>query len=176
MHPRILLRSKFIELLKGQTDCGQNVFRNRARPFIQVEGWQSELPAIIVYSNSETSALYDEAPAVYRRTVNMVVEIYAAADEDTDDFLDHVAEQVEILVSRFDWHLIEIDFSLGGSTMQIVDTPAQQINGALAITFEMSYYSPLPDAGKADGLDDFLTAANTYRVGSADSQQTVKLR
>jgi hypothetical protein len=175
VHKRLTIRNKFVELLTGNTDCGANVFKSRARPFIQAEGWQEELPAIIVYTSDETVTKYDDAPACWRRTPNVVVEIHAAADEDTDDFLDHVAEQVEHLISRYNWEAEDIDFGLSGTRMQLVDAGASQINGALAVTFDMAYYSYLPDEGKTDALDDFLTAKNTYLVGTAESLQTVEL-
>lgn len=175
MHPRIKIRNKFVELLLNNTDCGASVFKNRSRPFVDQDGWQSELPAIVVYTNDETSSKYGDSPPTYLRTARIVVEVHqSSADEDLDDFLDHVSEQVEILISRYDWHLEDIDFGLGETRMQLVEN-AKKINGALAVTFQMTYYSYLPDDGKSAALEDFKIAAQTYRVGTADSQQTVNL-
>lgn len=175
MHPRIMIRNKFVELLNGNTDCLDKVYKNRARPFINVGGWVSNLPAMVVYTNDETSQLYNEAPVCFERRAIISVEVHAAAGEDTDDFLDHVADQVEILISRFDWQTIGVVLSLSGTQMAIRDVGESQITGACAISFEMTYYSYLPDAAKADGLDDFITAANTYRIGTAENKQTVTL-
>lgn len=173
MHARAHIRSKFYEMLLGTTTCGESVFKNRARPFIQAEGWQNELPALVIYTNDETATVQDVAPMEFARSANIVVEIHAAADEQTDDLLDAIAEQVEIIISRYNWEAENINFSLGSTRMQLIDAGAQMVNGALAITFEMTYYSPLPDAGKSDSLDDLLTVANTYLVGAAESKQTV---
>lgn len=175
MHTRAEIRAKVYELLLGQTTCGDAVYKNRARPFIQAEGWQNELPALVIYTNDESVALYNEAPREYARTSNIIVEIHAAADEQTDDLLDNIAEQVEVLISRFNWEAFNVDFGLGSTRMQLIDAGAQVVNGALAVTFEMTYYSPLPDAGKADSLDDLLRVGNTYLVGTAQSTQTVNL-
>jgi len=175
MHPRIMIRNKFVELLNGNTDCGSKVYKNRARPFINVGGWVSELPAMVVYTNDETSQVYNVAPLCFERRAIIGVEIHAGGGEDTDDLLDHIAEQVEVLISRFPWESIGVTFSLSGTQMAVRDVGEAQITGACAISFEMTYYSNLPDAAKADTLDDFITAANTYRVENADNQQTVIL-
>lgn len=174
MHPRSILRQQFKALLQGFTDCGDNVFTQRSRPFVQAQGWASELPAIIIYTNDDASTVYNVAPATWQRVANVTVEVHAAADEYTDDFLDHVAEQVEILISRFNWEAQDIQFGLGNTSMALVEA-GSEINGALSITFPMTYYADLPDAGKSDALEDFKTAANTYQIGTATNQQTVEI-
>lgn len=174
MHTRSIIRQQFVTLLKGATDCGDNVFKQRSRPFIQVEGWATELPAIVVYTNTDPVTIYNAAPQAYERVANVVVEIHVAAGEESDDFLDHVAEQVEILISRYNWEAEDIKFGLGQTVMNLVES-GSQINAALSITFPMTYYSDLPDAGKSDLLDDFKTAANTYKIGTATNQQTVEI-
>lgn len=175
MHPRIFIRNKFVELLLGQTDVGDKVFKNRARPFINMTGWVSQLPAMVVYTNDETSQQVDAAPARWERRAIISVEIHAQAGEDTDDLLDHISEQVETAIGRFDWEPLEMRMSLSGTQMAVRDVGESQITGACAISFEITYYSYLPDAGKTDTLDDFLTAANTYRIGAAENEQTVTL-
>lgn len=176
MHPRILIRNKFVELLDGFTDCEDKVYKNRARPFINMTGWVAQLPAMVVYTDNETSVLYNVAPQCYQRKVTVSVEIHANADEDTDDLLDHIAEQVEVLISRFTWESIDMEFNLAGTQMAVRDLGGERIAGACAIAFEITYYSNLPDDAKADSLDDFLTAHNTYKVGDAENKQTVVLR
>lgn len=175
MHPRIFIRNTFVDLLLNNTDCGDKVFKNRARPFINMDGWVSQLPAMVVFTNDESSIQVDAAPARWERKAIIVVEIHAGADEDTDDLLDHIAEQVETLVGRFDWEPLEMRFNLNGTQMAVRDVGKERITGACSISFEITYYSYLPDAGKSDALDDFITAANTYRIGTADNHQTVIL-
>lgn len=174
MHSRSIIRQRFVTLLTGVTDCGQSVFKQRSRPFIQAEGWASELPAIVVYTNSDPSTLYDAAPQLFERVANVVVEIHVAAGEDSDDFLDHVAEQVETAISRYNWEAEDVRFSLGQSVMNLIES-GSQINATLSITFPMTYYTALPDEGKSELLDDFKTAANTYQIGTATNNQTVEI-
>lgn len=176
MHPRIQIRNKFLELLDGFTDCEDKVYKNRARPFINMTGWVAQLPAMVVYTESETSVVWDVAPVSYQRKVMVSVEVHANADEDTDDLLDHIAEQIEILISRFTWETINMQLSLAGTQMAVRDMGAERITGACAIAFEITYYSNLPDGAEAASLDDFKTAANTYRVGNAENKQTVVLQ
>jgi len=173
MHPRIFIRNKFVELLLNNTDCGEKVFKNRAKPFINMDGWVSQLPAMVVFTNDESSVQVDVAPARWERKAVISVEIHAGADEDTDDLLDHISEQVETLIGRYDWEPHEMRFNLAGTQMLVRDVGEQRITGACSISFEITYYSYLPDAGKSDGLDDFITAQNTYRIGTADNSQTV---
>lgn len=175
MHPRIFIRNKFVELLLNNTDCAEKVFKNRARPFINMSGWSSQLPAMVVYTNDESSTQVDVAPARWERRAIIAVEIHANADEDTDDLLDHIAEQVETLISRHDWEPYEMKFNIVGTQMAVRDMGEERITGACSLSFEMTYYSYLPDAGKSDGLDDFLTAYNTYQIGTAENKQTVIL-
>ena len=175
MHPRIQIRNKFLELLLNNTDCADRVYKNRARPFINVEGWVSELPALVVYTRDEQASAYSEAPLAFERRAQIVVEIHAKQGEDTDDLLDHIAEQVEVLISRFTWESISMRFRLNSTQMALSDVNSSEIVGACAIQFEIVYYSNLPDDAKADSLDDFITAQNTYRVGTADNEQTVTL-
>lgn len=172
MHERAAIRNQFKALLMGFTACGDSVFTQRARPFVQAEGWASELPAIVIYTSGETASLFNACPAEWQRVVNVSVEIHAATDEYTDDFLDQVAEEVEILISRYNWESEDIMFSLGPTTMELVQA-GSQINGALSITFPMTYTTALPDAGKSEALDDFKRADNTSQIGTATNEQTV---
>jgi len=175
MHPRIAIRNHFVNILTNATDCGDKVYKNRARPFINVDGWVAQLPAMVVMTNDEESMEYAVAPLEFKRVVNVVVAIHAAQDEDTDDFLDHVAEQVEQLVSRYNWEAEGYQFSLGRTETGFNDYQSSHITGGCSITFQMTYYSVLPDAGKTERLDDFVTSASTYQIGSATNKQTVTL-
>lgn len=106
------------------------------------------------------------------------VSIYAAAgqeDSPLDDWLDDVSEQVEIAIGRFDWQAVGIDFDINDSRFEIVQSPGNAIYAVLTISFRMAYYSLLPDEGKSDALEYFLTADLNYKVGEKLSHQTVTL-
>lgn len=175
-HPRTAIRAKFLELLMGNTLCGRNVYKNRARPFVDIEGWASQLPAMVVYTDTEAVQQYTAAPLTYERRLTVNVEIHAGQDEDTDDLLDDIADQVETLIGRYNWHRDGMMFGLTSTRMQVSDFKNELIVGACAIAFEITYYSELPDPGKAAALDEFLTADNRYQTGDAINQQTVVLR
>lgn len=179
MHPRTVLRALFVDLLTGaNTEVGANVFKNRTRPFVDAEGWDSQLPAINVTCNEEQSSLYTSAPQEFERVAVVDVSTYASAgtdDEDLDDWMDTVAEQIEIVIGRFNWDSIGFKMDLAGTKFDVVESPGKAIYAVLTVRFAMTYYSLLPDEGKSDSLEYFRTADNTYRVGTQDSQQTVKL-
>lgn len=179
MHPRTVLRALFVELLIGAgTEVGVNVFKNRTRPFIDSEGWTSQLPAINVTCNDEQSSIYTVAPQDFERVATVDVSVYQAAgteDEDLDDWMDRVAEQIEIVIGRFNWDEIGFKMDFASTKFSLVESPGKAIYAVLTLSFPMTYYSLLPDEGKSDSLEYFRTADNTYRVGTQDSQQTVKL-
>lgn len=179
MHPRKYIREKVCALLvAANTPVGASVYSNRCKPFIDAEGWQSQLPAINVSFSAEQTALHTAAPMEFKRVPSIEVSIYAATGQDdppVDDFLDDVAEQVEIALGRYDWQTEGIDFDLGASRFELVQAPGDAIYAVLTIAFPMAYYSLLPDEGKAYALADFLTADNNYQVGEKLSHQTVKL-
>lgn len=179
MHPRRFMRAKVVELLlAANTLVGDSVHKSRTKPFIDAEGWQTQLPAINVSFSTEQTQLYDSAPQSYKRTASIDVSIYAAAgqeDSPLDDWLDDVSEQVEIAIGRFDWQAVGIDFDINDSRFEVVQAPGDAIYAVLTISFRMAYYSLLPDEGKSYALEYFLTADNLYKVGEKLSHQTVTL-
>ena len=101
MSQRILIRNKIKEMLIAKTLCGNNVTQNRFHK------WREEkLPAISIYTLSETSEVWNVAPREYKRKLAIAVEILTIADDNIDDRLDEIAQQVE--------NVLNTDISLGG--------------------------------------------------------------
>ncbi len=79
-------------MLLGATNAGSSVYASRVRPLIS-NGWQRELPAIIVYTMDEAGEIFNQAPREYRRRVELVVEIHAEGNDALDDTLDTLLDK-----------------------------------------------------------------------------------
>jgi hypothetical protein len=165
-HPRELIRKQAVAVLLGATNAGASVYASRVRPLIS-NGWQSELPAIIVYTMDESSEIFNQAPREYRRRVELVVEIHAEGNESLDDTLDTLARQAE--------RLLLMDDSLGGtandlqlkrSRMVLLDQ-SEQLTGACRLIFEAEYFDRHPDDLFNQSLPDLNTVTTEYSLDNA---------
>ncbi|MCQ9423372.1 hypothetical protein NRB16_07525 [Pseudomonas sp. LJDD11] len=164
-HPREIIRKQVVAQLVGQTSVGANVFASRVAPLI-TNGWQNELPAIIVYTLDEQGELLHTAPREYLRTVQLVVEIHASAVDALDDTLDSLARQVE--------NLLLVDDTLGGtvndlryaSTKMILRDDGDELLGGCRIIFNAEYLDRHPDDRFNASLPDFNTLATDYSLNN----------
>jgi hypothetical protein len=165
-HPRELIRKQAVAVLLGATNADASVYASRVRPLIS-NGWQSELPAIIVYTMDESSEIFNQAPREYRRRVELVVEIHAEGNESLDDTLDTLARQAE--------RLLLMDDSLGGtandlqlqrSRMVLLDQ-SEQLTGACRLIFEAEYFDRHPDDFFNQSLPDLNTVTTEYSLDNA---------
>lgn len=165
-HPRELIRKQAVALLLDATDAGASVYASRVAPLISNE-WQSELPAIIVFTMDESSEIFNQAPREYLRKVELVVEIHADGNGALDDTLDTLARQVE--------RLLLMDDTLGGtandlrysrSRMVLLDQ-AEKLTGACRLIFEAEYLDRHPDDLFNQSLPDLNTVVTEYSLGNA---------
>jgi len=89
------IRRVIRDLLKNSTDAGANVFVSRSTKFDH-----EELPAILIYPDSERVRRFDEAPKRYGRNFALKIEIIgrAATDDELDLQLEKIGEQIENLL------------------------------------------------------------------------------
>ena len=165
-HPRELIRKQAVAVLLGATDAGASVYASRVRPFIS-NTWQSDLPAICVFTMDESGEIFNQAPREYRRRVELVVEIHAEGNDALDDTLDTLARQVE--------RLLLMDDTLGGtandlqyvrSRMVLLDQ-SEQLTGACRLIFEAEYFDRHPDDNFNESLPNFKTLNTEYSLGNA---------
>lgn len=167
-HQRQAIRAAVETAIGTTTVAGTNVFINRPNPLSQrpnPRSSESMLPAILIYTKDESSAVYNEAPRMYKRTVELVVELAMAMTDSIDDDLDTFADVVENRILQ--------DDSLGGtaaetrlvsSTMTIVDTGEMPI-GAVVMTFDVDYFQHFPGEDyEPEGTGDFRTMNTTTDV------------
>lgn len=161
--------------LLGRTSAGASVFASRVAPLIS-NGWQNELPAIIVYTMDESGDIFTAAPREYLRTVELVVEVHAAATFALDDTLDTIARQVE--------NLLLCDDTLGGTvndltyarTRMVIRDEGEELLGGCRIIFSAEYLDRHPDDLFNESLPDFNTLATDFSLSNAQPDPADRAR
>jgi len=133
---RTEIRDAVKELLDGETEAGSNVYVNR-----ETSLWQSELPAILIYTNQESSVPNSINLKRYIRTLELKIEVKVEESEAVDEEIDALLAEIEEIVSE--------NISLSGtvlSTKQIsteieFDTSGEKPLGVGTLTFECQYIS-----------------------------------
>jgi len=90
-HIRQQIREYFGTTLTGLSTTGSNVYESRVYPLEN-----AKLPALIIYTKSETSEpIVIGTDRVMSRELAVVVEGYAKATSDFDDTIDTISKEVE---------------------------------------------------------------------------------
>lgn len=94
---KLKIRRAIKALLVNKTKAGCNVFVSRTTNIDH-----EELPAIIIYPNTERVDEFNSAPKNYKRTFACKIEIIGAdsADHELDELLETIAEQVELILEE----------------------------------------------------------------------------
>lgn len=92
---KLKIRNVIRDFLKNRTDAKANVFVSRSTKFDH-----AELPAILIYPDSERVSRFNEAPKRYVRNFALKIEIIgrAATDDELDCQLETIGEQIENLL------------------------------------------------------------------------------
>jgi len=135
-HIRQQIREYFGTNLTGLSTTGTNVFESRVYP---IEN--SKLPALVIYTKSETSEpIVIGTDRVMSRELSVVVEGYAKATSNFDDTIDTISKEVE--------EAIAADRTLGGlakdtyleSTEISFNAEGEKPLGFVSLTFISNYY------------------------------------
>ena len=134
---RKALRQAAAKALKGHTDAEDRVYPSRVTTVLG--RGDRHLPMLLVYTQDESAAEWNAAPRMYRRDLQLVVEVLEEADSGVDDQLDDIAAQVE--------RAIEMDDTLGGladhtllqSSTQGLDDSTHRTLGVHRMIYEVSY-------------------------------------
>lgn len=143
-HQREQIRISVLNMLKAAIEplaIIKTFNMNRFRAYWHDE----EIPALSVYSLSETAEVFNEAPRNLRRRLELAVEIVAHGIEGIDNFLDSVALQVE--------NVVFIDETLNGlvsdcrltGTEMIQRTEGESPVGAIVLRFDATYFTDAPE-------------------------------
>ena len=135
-HIRQQIREYFGTNLTGLSTTGANVYESRVYP---IEN--SKLPALIIYTKSETSEpIVIGTDRVMSRELSVVVEGYAKAASDFDDTIDTISKEVE--------QAIAADRTLDGKAKDTyLESTEIEFNGEgekplgyVSLTFLTNYY------------------------------------
>lgn len=151
-HPRQLIRKKAALMLTGATGAGTRVKTTALVPW-----HRTELPAASVYTLEESADDQDTGPRVYRRTLQLVIELGAEVTADIDDALDDLALQAETAMAT-DYTLggLANDSVLTGTEVEITELGNKPI-GFVRLNYMVAYYTDLSDL-VPPVLNDFSTA------------------
>lgn len=112
IHPRMLIRRAICKVLSENAVIVEHV-TGGVHPNRIEQWWTDEMPAIGVYTLSETRIASDSRPEPQERDLSLVIEILANADATLDDILDHLSLITEQSVMQLD--------TIGRAMGQIVD-------------------------------------------------------
>jgi hypothetical protein len=163
MHERQAIREAVVSQLVGiapafRTDARDRVFKSRQSPLRS-----SELPAINVYTETESNRPGSEstAPRELVRTVVVAIEAWVQATENVDDTLDAIALQIETAMD-LDLELSSTAFqSVLTSTEIGITTNSERPMGCVHLEYAVTYHSDLRVVAPVDIFD---TATVGYSV------------
>ena len=144
MHLRNQIRDQIKTQVTGLTTTGSNVFSHRVYP-VQ----DTELPAIIVYTSSESAARATlggfNSSVSMLRTLNTSIEVYVKATSTVVDTLDTIAEEIEAAMG-FDETLngLAEDLFLVATSIEINGDGEQPI-GVLKLDYDVAYRTTISD-------------------------------
>lgn len=168
MHERQAIREAIVAQLIGtapdfRTDARERVFKSRHAPVRH-----SELPAINVYTESESIKPGSEstAPRELTRTVTVAIEAWTQMTENVDDALDELALQIETAM--------DVDLNLAGTAFDSVlnsteigiTTAAERPMGVIHLEYAVTFHS---DLRVEEPVDIFDTATIQHNLTGAQA-------
>jgi hypothetical protein len=166
-HQRKSIRDEIAAALVGKTDAGDRVYANRVLPHRKLR-----LPAISIYTLSESATDNLSAPREYQRKMVLAVEAAVSSLDDVDDTVDVLAEQIEIAMdAEPTFGGVCSDCKMTGTEVEVLMDGDRPV-GALRISYEVTYYTYAPDAANVT-LDDLETVVIDTQVGTSIVEDVV---
>lgn len=169
---RKMIRKAAAEILKMNPPVVpniKNIFSSRAAPY-----WDDyELPAVCVYGTRETIEEYQVAPRMYKRDLELRIEVMAAG-KTTDDILDDIGELIEQRIGRSDCLTYANepqvdDIILSGQQIEFRDE-GKEIQGSLVITYTATYYTYEPGELSPDPVDELHSVGTQYDLSNEQAE------
>lgn len=136
-----LIRDRALEGVKPE-----HVYTNRVRPY-DLE----RMPAVCIFSTSETAELADSAPRINDCEVEIKIAVYirTAADEDTDedDILDGYLQAIRDLLGDNDTIEGNAQTSQYAGCDWILTNEGEYVMGAAILTYKVHYREEQPMSG-----------------------------
>lgn len=148
---RVELREAAARLLSDATDAGPNVFSKRALPLSQ-----EALPAIYLSAPADTArSTGRNAPDFVRVTqLNVDAMVSAGTPEATQDALDDLTEQIELLIMQDVGFQALLSQVTDITTRQEVTSENSAYIGKVRVAFSLEYFEEFSPGGTpVTGLD-----------------------
>ncbi len=136
MNNRTNIRSALVTMLSGNTDAGTNVYPHRATNL-----WDSQLPAILIFTNQESAQPESLRSTRSIRTLELSIEVRIKASTDVDSAIDALMGDIEDILTA-DRSLVGtvISSQLTNSEIRVDGSTDTEI-GVGVLTFECKYIS-----------------------------------
>jgi len=136
-HIRQQIREAIATAVTGLATTGARVYQSRVYPLET-----ANLPALLVYSDSDTSEpMTIHAPRVLQRSLSVRVVAIAKAVADVDDTLDKICKEVETaLANPVSGLTMAKTVTLTGTQLEMVGT-AEQPAGAANMQYQIDYFN-----------------------------------
>jgi uncharacterized protein YkuJ len=144
-HVRKQIRDRIATLVTGLATTGSNVYKMRRYALDQ-----DKLPAVVVYTNDETSNLQVMGTINLDRVLSVSVQAFVSgASTSVFDTLDTIAVEIE--------EAIAADFTLNGlakrchltGTSVDINPEAEKAIGEVTLTYEVQYRTTISDVETA---------------------------
>jgi hypothetical protein len=144
-HVRKQIRDKVADLLKANVSLvKRRVYTTRVHPLND-----TNLPAISVYTGTETSQRLQAGVTDMIRELSLEIDCYVRETSSFDDDVDAIAVQVEeAMATKFTLDGLA-KFTVLTSTQIQFDGDADQILGVAKLTYSVQYVTPINDVETA---------------------------
>lgn len=144
-HVRKQIRDKVADLLKAEVSLvKRRVYTTRVHPLND-----TNLPAISVYTGTETSQRLQAGVTDMIRELSLEIDCYVRETSSFDDDVDAIAVQVEeAMATKFTLDGLA-KFTVLTSTQIQFDGDADQILGVAKLTYSVQYVTPINDVETA---------------------------
>lgn len=161
-HERTSIREAVVaQLVAGSTVAAARVYGSRLKPVTE-----AELPAILVYTDSETvdPASAISSPRWLKRTLELTVEGLARVAEDLQTTLDDLALEIETAMDS-DLEFGETAFSSALASSEIgMKVDGNQPIGMVRLVYNVVYETDLRVAARDSAMDDLSTVDIRYSL------------
>lgn len=130
------IRLAIKNVLLDETDAGSNVYTNR-----ETKLWESELPAILIYTAQEPAIPESLSSQRYVRTLELRIEVKVKGTTDVDDSIDEVLGQIEDLIHANPSLNGVVSATILTNTEISLDSDAQEEIGVGVLSYECKYIS-----------------------------------
>ena len=142
-HPRETIRKTVRDILvNGNTEAGNNIFMNKMN-----HPDDTCLPVVIIYTESESIELMDQAPKRQKRTMLLQLEVMTQRpkEDDNNDLLDQLTLQIEkLLADDDDWNQTVNDQNLVSLRFEFRENGRVPIAACL-MGYEVEYLTEYPE-------------------------------